>query len=42
MEITVVTIKQPWASLVVLGEKGIETRNRSTNYRGTLYIQVKQ
>lgn len=32
------TLTQPWASFVALGEKRIETRSWSTNYRGTLAI----
>ncbi|WP_333861860.1 ASCH domain-containing protein [Clostridium sp.] len=34
----VLTINQPWASLIVLGEKKIETRSWSTKYRGALLI----
>jgi hypothetical protein len=32
------TLKQPWAELVVLGAKWIETRPFGTDYRGPLYI----
>lgn len=32
------TLWQPWASLVALGEKSIETRSWSTKYRGPLVI----
>lgn len=34
------TIKQPWATLVALGEKKIETRSWATKYRGELYIHA--
>lgn len=36
----VLTIKQPWASLIALGEKKIETRSWKTSYRGTLLIHA--
>lgn len=32
------TLTEPWATLVALGEKRIETRSWSTNYRGPLAI----
>ncbi len=32
------TIRQPWASLVAIGAKRIETRSWATNYRGVLCI----
>jgi hypothetical protein len=34
------SITQPWASLVALGQKTIETRSWSTSYRGVLFIQA--
>ena len=34
------TIIQPWASLIALGEKHIETRSWRTNYRGQLAIHA--
>lgn len=34
------TLKQPWASLVVEGHKEIETRSWETKYRGELYIHA--
>lgn len=34
------TIRQPWASLVVDGEKNVENRTWSTNYRGVLVIHA--
>ena len=33
-----ISIRQPWASMVVSGEKTIETRTWRTNYRGPLLI----
>ena len=32
------TLKQPWASLILSGAKRVETRSWSTNYRGPLII----
>lgn len=34
------TIKQPWATLIALGEKKYETRSWRTNYRGKLAIHA--
>lgn len=34
------TLTQPWASLVALGHKRVETRSWSTNYRGPLAIHA--
>ena len=34
------SLLQPWASLVVMGTKRLETRSWSTNYRGTLLIHA--
>ena len=36
----VLSIQNPWASLILAGHKDIETRTWSTNYRGPLYIHV--
>lgn len=36
----VISILQPWASLVVLGHKKIETRSWNTKYRGELLIHA--
>ena len=38
--IKVLSILQPWASLVVAGHKRIETRSWNTKYRGELYIHA--
>lgn len=35
-----ITIKQPWASLIVNGYKKYEFRSWKTNYRGELYIHA--
>ena len=35
-----ISLWQPWASLLVLGTKTMETRNWSTNYRGPLLIHA--
>lgn len=34
------TIRQPWASLIALGVKTIETRSWATSYRGPLVIHA--
>jgi hypothetical protein len=36
------SVMQPWASLIVTGEKKIETRSWSTNYRGWLLIHASR
>lgn len=35
-----ITIKQPWASLIALGEKRFETRSWQTKHRGALAIHA--
>lgn len=35
-----ITIHQPWASLIALGEKTIETRSWPTRYRGPIAIHA--
>lgn len=35
-----ITIRQPWASLIALGAKRIETRSWATNYRGPIAIHA--
>ena len=35
-----ITIKQPWATLIVLGEKKFETRSWQTKYRGPIAIHA--
>ena len=37
-----ISLLQPWASLVVMGIKKIETRNWATKHRGTILIHASQ
>jgi len=37
-----ISILQPWASLIVLGHKQIETRSWNTKYRGKILIHASQ
>lgn len=39
-EITVLSIKQPWANLILSGHKWAENRTWQTKYRGTLWIHA--
>ena len=39
-EVRALTIRQPWASLIALGVKTIETRSWSTKYRGPLLVHA--
>jgi hypothetical protein len=39
-KIKVLSLIQPWASLIAIGEKNIETRSWKTNYRGMIYIHA--
>ena len=38
----VLSLTQPWAELVVLGEKRVETRDWATGYRGPLLIHASK
>lgn len=38
MRVKVLTVKQPWASLIVHGIKDIENRSWRTNFRGRVLI----
>ncbi len=40
MKVKVLSLKQPWAELIVLGKKTIELRKWSTNLRGEFYIHA--
>lgn len=40
IKIKVITLIQPWATLIALGEKKIETRSWKTKYRGDLLIHA--
>ncbi len=37
-----ISLLQPWASLVVMGVKKIETRNWGTKYRGDILVHASQ
>lgn len=39
-ELRVLTVRQPWASLIALGYKRIEVRSRPTKYRGWVAIHA--
>lgn len=36
------SIRQPWASLIVGGHKDIENRSRRTHFRGRIYVHAAQ
>ena len=38
----VITIKEPWASKILNGEKTIETRTWKTNYRGPILLHASK
>lgn len=40
MKYKVLSVRQPYASLLVSGEKDVENRSRRTNYRGTVLIHA--
>lgn len=40
MTFKALTVRQPWADLLVSGAKDVENRSRKTNYRGPLLIHV--
>lgn len=40
MQYKVLTLTQPWATLIAIGAKRIETRSWSTSYRGPLLIHA--
>lgn len=42
MEIKVITLWQPWASLMALGAKGYETRSWLTTVRGPIAVHAAQ
>lgn len=41
-KVKVISLLQPWAELVVMGAKTIETRSWNTKYRGELYIHASK
>jgi len=42
VEVRVLSLLQPWASLLVFGEKQVETRSWKTDYRGPVAIHASQ
>jgi hypothetical protein len=34
------SIKQPWAQLIIIGAKEVENRGRRTSFRGRFAVQV--
>jgi len=40
LSVKALTVRQPWASLIISGEKSIENRARRTNYRGLLLVHA--
>jgi hypothetical protein len=40
VELTAITLHQPWASLISLGKKHYETRSWATDYRGSIAIHA--
>lgn len=36
------SVRQPWASLIVMGLKSVEVRSWSTPYRGRLYVHASK
>ena len=40
MRVTVLSVRQPWASLIVWGLKTVELRSWTTPFRGQLFIQA--
>jgi hypothetical protein len=38
----VISIRQPWASLIVIGAKDVENRTWPTRYRGPVLIHASQ
>ena len=40
--VKVLSVRQPWASLIAAGIKDVENRTWSTPYRGILYIHASQ
>lgn len=37
-----ITVHQPWANLLVMGVKRIESRTWNTNYRGHLWVHASK
>ncbi|MFB6469289.1 ASCH domain-containing protein [Cytobacillus sp. Hz8] len=41
-QMKVISVKQPWATLIALGEKSFETRSWQTNFRGEVAIHASK
>ena len=41
-EMIALGVRQPWAELILRGEKTIEVRSRNTNVRGTIYLYASK
>lgn len=39
-DLRALTVRQPWASLIIAGLKDVENRSRPTRYRGTIAIHA--
>lgn len=39
-EVLVITVKQPWANLIIFGNKDIENRSWQTYHRGEIFIHA--
>ncbi len=42
MEVTVLSLRQPWAELVVSGAKTVELRTWNTRFRGLFYVHASR
>lgn len=42
MKVTVLSLKQPWAELVLSGKKTLELRSWNTKHRGEFYVHASQ
>ena len=42
MTVNVLSVKEPWATLIVMGYKDITNRTWDTSYRGKLYIHASK
>ena len=41
-ELTVLSVRQPWAALIISGQKWCENRSWTSDYRGPLWIHASQ
>lgn len=42
VDLTVLSVRQPWAALIITGEKWCENRSWTSDYRGPLWIHASQ